>query len=83
MLLLTIEVTDQNAMKTLYSLEEKHLIKIADDVDLNSAALPGTPLSLKAFKNWVKDAEGSATVSLKYASSKWAQKRKQLQKISR
>lgn len=83
MLLLTIEVTNQNAMKTLHSLEDKHFIKISDDADLNSPALPGKPLSLKAFKSWIADTETSSTVSLKDAKAKWAGKRKKLQLLSK
>ncbi|HEX7847863.1 MAG TPA: hypothetical protein VF476_18815 [Chitinophagaceae bacterium] len=65
-------------MKTLHSLEGKRLIKIADDADLNSSSLPGTPLSLKAFKIWIKDAEEATTSSLKQAKTKWVHQRKQL-----
>ncbi|MEO7923425.1 MAG: hypothetical protein ABIR30_07090 [Chitinophagaceae bacterium] len=83
MLLLTIEVTDQHAMKTLHLLQEKNFIKIADDADLSSPSLPGTPLTLKAFKNWVENAGKNDTTSLKQAKIKWADKRKQLLRISR
>lgn len=70
-------------MKTLHSLEEKNFIKIAGDADLSSPPLPGSPLSLKAFKTWVTKAEETTTVSLNQAKTKWASKRKQLLKISR
>ena len=84
MLFLTIEITDQNAMKALHSLEEKHLIKIGEDADMSSPSLPGTPLSLKAFKNWIANAEETTTISLTQAKTKWAGKRKQqLLKIPR
>ncbi|MEP7376003.1 MAG: hypothetical protein ABI675_21585 [Chitinophagaceae bacterium] len=83
MLLLTIEVTDRHAMKTLHSLQEKHLIKIAGDADINSPALPGSPLSLSAFKNWIAAAESMPSVSLKDAKTKWAAKRKKLLHLSK
>jgi len=83
MLLLTIEVTNQNAMKTLHSLEDKHFIKISDDADLNSPALAGSPLSLKAFKSWIADAEVTPAISLTEARKKWAGKRKQLQQLTK
>ncbi len=70
MLLLTIEVTDQNAMKTLHSMEEKHLIKIAEDANISSPSLPGIPLSVKAFKNWVTNAEKNKTASLIQAKTR-------------
>src|SRR5258706_420036 len=47
---LTVQVTNQNALKALHTLEEKHFIKIIDDSDLHSAALPGNPLPLNAIK---------------------------------
>jgi hypothetical protein len=80
---LTVQVNDQSALKALHSLEEKHLIKIVDDAEWNSAALPGEPLSLKTFKSWIKEAENADTVSLKEAKSKWTGKRKRLQKLIR
>jgi hypothetical protein len=78
---LTLQVTNESAMKTIHSLEQKHLIKIVDDADMSSPSLPGSPLSLKAFKNWIADAESMPFVSLKDAKTKWAGKRKQLQQL--
>lgn len=60
---LTVQVTNQNALKALHSLEEKHFIKIVDDSNLHSPSLPGSPMPLKAFKNWIADAETSPTIS--------------------
>lgn len=80
---LTLQVTNESALKTIQSLEQKQLIKIVEDTNLDSPALAGAPLSLKAFKNWIHDAESTNTISLKEAKSKWAEKRKQLQQISR
>jgi len=80
---LTVQVNNRNALKALLSLEEKHFIKIVDDTNLHSPALPGNPLSLKAFKNWIADTEAVSTLSLKDAKQKWASKRKQLVKLTK
>jgi len=80
---LTVQVTNQNALKVLHTLEEKHFIKIVDNSELHSPALPGSPMPLKAFKNWIADAEAASTISLKDAKQKWASKRKQLVKLTK
>lgn len=78
---LTVQVTNQNALKALHILEEKKFIRIVDDSYLDSAVLPGVPMPLKAFKKWIADAEATATVSLKEAKQKWANKKNQLHKL--
>ncbi len=80
---LILEVTNQNALKALHSLEEKHYIKILDDTTLQSPALPGSPLTLDTFKNWISQSENSNSISLKAAKEKWGNKRKQLTKFTR
>jgi hypothetical protein len=80
---LTIQITSDNGLKALHALEEKHHIKIVDDANLDSPALPGAQMSLKAFKDWIAKSEEAPTVSLQEAKSKWAEKRKQLQKLIR
>ena len=80
---LTLEVTNQAALKTLYNLEEKQFIRILEDTDLDSPALSGKPLSLQTFKNWISAAEASTSVSLKQAKQKWSGKKNQLQKPTR
>jgi hypothetical protein len=79
----TVQITNNNALKTLHSLEEKHFIRIVEETSFDSPALPGVQLNLKAFKNWISDAENAPTVDLKEAKAKWASKRKQLQKLIR
>lgn len=78
---LTVQLTNQNALKALHSLEEKHFIRIVKDID--SPSLPGSPISLRAFKEWVTNAESNDTLSLNEARQKWTGKRKQLQKLTR
>jgi hypothetical protein len=76
-------LTSDNGLKALHALEEKHHIRIVDDANLDSPALPGAQMSLKAFKEWIPKSEDAPTVSLKKAKSNWAEKRKQLQKLTR
>ncbi len=80
---LTVQVTNQNALKALHSLEDKQYIKIVDDSTFDSAALPGNPLSISAFKKWIKDVETEPTISLKDAKRKWEVRKKQLLKTTK
>lgn len=81
---ITIQVHDRSAMKAIRTMEEKHAISIVgkDSPEMDSPALPGKPLSLKAFKDWVASAEAAPAISLKAAQSLWAKQRKQLKRIS-
>ena len=80
---LTIQIKNSGALKSLNSLGERHFIKIVDDSHAGSPALPGGPLSLKAYRNWIMDAENAPMMDLKEAKAKWISKRKQLQNLSR
>ena len=80
---LIIQVTNRDALETLHTLEKKHFIKIVDDSDIDSPALPGTPLTLKAFKNWISDAEKAPTISLNDAKKEWESKRMKLAELTR
>lgn len=80
---LTIQIKTESGLKDLHSLAEKHSIKIIDDTHPDSPALPGGPLSLKAHKNWIADAENSPTIDSKEAKAKWTSKRKRLQSLTR
>jgi hypothetical protein len=83
MQILTIQITSDNGLEVLHALEEKHHIRIVDDANLDSPALSGAQMGLKTFKEWIAKSEDAPTVSLKEAKSKWAEKRKQLQKLTR
>jgi hypothetical protein len=78
---LTIQIKNNSALKALNSLAERDFIKIVDDAPADSPSLPGSPLSLKAYRNWIADAEHTPTVDLKEAKAKWTGKRKQLQNL--
>lgn len=80
---LKIELTDNNSLKALQELEQKRLIRIVREPDLNSFALPGEPVSEEDFRKWVEYAEASPTVSLDEAKQRWATQKKKLQKLIR
>jgi hypothetical protein len=80
---ITLQINNNNALKTLQTLESKHFISIIDNSELDSPSLPGAALSINEFKNWIQNAEQSTTVSLNQAKEKWASKRKQLQKLTK
>ena len=63
----TVQVTDDNGLKALHALEQKHIIRIVDEAEIDFPSLPGKPLSVKAFKIWISDAENISTVDLKQA----------------
>ncbi|MEO7265260.1 MAG: hypothetical protein ABIW38_10125 [Ferruginibacter sp.] len=83
MQIVKVQLKNETALDALYTLEERHLIKSVSEDFKQSPSLPGNPLLLKSFKNWIADAEATATVSLKEAKQKWASKRKQLVKLTR
>lgn len=78
MVLLTLQVNSDDALKTIQKLEDKHLVEVLENSELDSPALPGKAMSLKAFRNWIAEAEKTSTISLTDAKKKWANKRKQL-----
>ncbi len=78
---ITLQINNSDALKTLQVLENSHAISILENSDWDSPSLSGEPLRLAQFKNWIKDAENTPTVSLTDAKEKWANKRKQLQQI--
>ncbi len=78
---ITLQINNNNALKTIQNLKDKHFISIIENSNLHSPSLSGTPMSLNEFKNWIKDAGQTSTVSLNEAKGKWAHKRKQLQKL--
>ena len=83
MQLLTIQITNSSALKAIHALEEKQAIRIVEEIDTDSPALSGKPLTLKEFKNWVAESEKAPTVSLQEAKSQWARKKKQLHKLTK
>ncbi len=80
---LTAQITDDNGLKALLALEQKHFIQIMENTGTDSPALPGNSLGLSAFRNWINAADDSPTVTLQEAKIKWTHKRKQLLKVTK
>jgi hypothetical protein len=47
----------------------------------NSPALPGAPLTVSAFRNWIKESEHPGSISLGEAEARWAKKREELLRL--
>jgi len=77
----TLEITNEDALKVLQNLQEKHLINIIAEPDFTSLVYPGKPLSTQEFKEWAESRENDQSMSLKEAKVKWAKKKKQLLKL--
>ncbi len=80
---LTVEITNDNALKVLQDLQERHFINILAKPNLNSLVFPGEPLTTEEFREYILSRENGASLSLKEANAKWAKKRKQLLKPAR
>ncbi|HTE28005.1 hypothetical protein [Flavitalea sp.] len=80
---LTLEITNDNALKVLQDLQEKRFINIIAKPNFNSLVFPGKPLTTKEFKDWVESRENGPSMSLKDAKAKWAKKKNQLKKLAK
>jgi hypothetical protein len=79
---LTIEITGNEAMTKLKSMEEKNLIRILSGRSLDLYALPGEPVSDEDFKKWVEYAENIETVPLNEARQRWENQKTKLQQFT-
>jgi len=79
---LTVEITNDDALKVLQDLQEKHFINIITKPDLNSLVFPGEPLTTEEFKDFIISRETGSSMSLNEAKIKWAKKKKQLLKLA-
>ncbi len=75
---ITVEITNDNAIKVLQDLQEKHYIKILSTADSNSPVFPGEPLTIQQFEEWIDNRESAKTISLQEAKKEWANKREKL-----
>ncbi len=80
---ITLQINNTSALKTIKSLETKHFVKVVDNSEIDSPALPGKRLSITEFRNWIKTAEQTPAVPFKQAQEKWANKRKQIQALTK
>lgn len=78
---LTVELTGSNSLKALQDLEQKDLIRIIKEPEINLYSLPGESISDDDFRKWVEYAENSPTLNLTEAKQRWADQKKKLQKI--
>lgn len=81
--MITIQVTKNAGLKAIQALDQKKQIKIIEQIDLDSPSLPNSALSLKAFRDWIAEAEREPTVSSKEAKKQWAEQKKQILKLIR
>jgi hypothetical protein len=80
MQILTVEITNNNALKVLQELQEKHFINIVAQIDIDSPVFPGKPLTSEQFKELILSRENGPGMSLKEANDRWAKKKNQLLK---
>lgn len=80
---LTIQIIDDSSLQVIHSLERKHAIKVIEETSFATPSLPGKPMTLKAFKSWIYDAENASVLDIHEAKLRWEGKRKQLQKLTR
>ena len=78
----TVEIKNDNALKVLQDLQEKHFINILSAPDLNSHVFPGEPMSEEEFKDFISKRENGDSISFKQAKESWAKKRKKFQSLS-
>ena len=80
---LTLQITDDNALKVLQDLQDKYFINIIAKPDFNSLVFPGKPLTRQEFKDWIESRENGPSRNLKDAKAKWAKKKSQLTKLAK
>ena len=72
---ITLEITNENALKVLQDLQEKHFINIIAKQNFNSLVFPGKPLTTEEFTDWIERRENGPSISLKDAKAKWAKRK--------
>jgi hypothetical protein len=78
---LRVELKGNKALQALQELEQKQLITILHEPDLNSYSLPGDSISDDDFRKWIEYAESSPAVDLKEAQKRWTDQKKKLHKL--
>ncbi len=73
MRIVSVEIKNNDALKLLRYLESSKIIRILPD-ETDSPVVDGPLMSVKNFKQWVKNSEEMPTVSLPDAELKWEQK---------
>ena len=79
----TVEITNEIALKVLQELQEKHFINIITKPNFNSLVFPGESQTAYEFTDWIKSRENGQSMSLEEAKIKWAKKKKKLLKLAK
>jgi hypothetical protein len=78
----TVEIKNEDALKVLQDLQEKHFINILSNFDLDSHVFPGKPMSSEEFKSFISRRENGDFITLKQAKELWAKKKLKLQSLT-
>ena len=71
---------NKNASKTLKKKQQKH---INGEVDFNSLALPGPPLTPEQFREAILNAENGPSMSLEEFKARWANMEREILKLEK
>ena len=80
---LTIEITNNDALKVLQNLQDKRLIKIFSKPKVESLVFPGKALTTEEFNEMIEIAEQCETISFKEAKALWERQKRQLLKLAK
>ncbi len=80
---MTLQINDEDALKTLLELERRHYISILENSNTNSPSLPGSPMSQSEFEKLIAEAEQSPLITLNEAKEKWARQKERFQQSIR
>ncbi len=80
---LRVELINTDSLKALEELESQQVIRIVNEPDANSYALPGNPVTDEDFRKWIDQAENSPSISLTEAKQQWAEQKKKLENLIR
>ena len=80
---LTVEITNNDALKVLQNLQEKRFIKIHSKPKVDSLVFPGKALTTEEFKEMIEIAEQCESISLKEAEASWERQKRQLLKLAK
>ncbi|NCX96281.1 MAG: hypothetical protein EBX41_07685 [Chitinophagia bacterium] len=66
-----IQVMNPGGWEKLHAMVKSHEIDILNPTLPDNAGLPGVPMSVDDFENWLVTAENSDTLTLQQAQEKW------------
>lgn len=80
---IVVELKGRNSLKALQDLEQKDLIKIIKEPDLNSYTFPGEPINEEDFRNWCDYTGSLPTMPLSEAKQLWKDQKKKIQNLTK